>query len=200
VIKAIVDFDDRNFDREVVSFYILSSFWKVYRNFAIAKLTSFNISHERQGKSLLCIYFTKSMLVTVLQIMSNSSTVHYHVVASVNFTNNVFQSLATVDHIIAILHNGWGLHSWEMSHSPKHFLEIISLFSESCPFEKRPFDKMSVRQNVGSAKCLLARITGCWIMFSEKFPRKRSREEVWSVACQPNPHPQYFAQCPGEHW
>ena len=46
------------------------------------------------------------MLVTVLQIMSNSSTVHYHVLASVNFTNNVFQSLAAVDHIIAILLNG----------------------------------------------------------------------------------------------
>ena len=33
------------------------------------------------------------MLVTVvLQIMSNSSTVHYHVLVSVNFTNNIFQS------------------------------------------------------------------------------------------------------------
>ena len=46
-----------------------------------------------------------------------------------------------------------------MSHSPKHFDEITSLFSASCPFgklsvrenvrsAKRPFGKMSVRQNV----------------------------------------------------
>ena len=56
-----------------------------------------------------------------------------------------------------------------MSHSPKHFDEITSLFSASCPFgklsvrqnvrsAKRPFGKTSVRQNVRrqnvrSAKC-----------------------------------------------
>jgi hypothetical protein len=34
-----------------------------------------------------------------------------------------------------------------MSHSPKHFYEITSLFSASCPF-----GKLSVRQNVRSAK------------------------------------------------
>ena len=34
-----------------------------------------------------------------------------------------------------------------MSHSPKHFDEITSLFSASCPF-----GKLSVRQNVRSAK------------------------------------------------
>ena len=60
---------------------------------------------------------------------------------------------------MVILHNGWELHSWEMRHSPKHFGEITSLFSASCPFgklsirqnvrsAKRPFGKMSVRQNV----------------------------------------------------
>jgi hypothetical protein len=51
------------------------------------------------------------------------------------------------DHIMIILHNGWELYSWEMSHSPKHFDEITSLFSASCPF-----GKLSVRQNVRSAK------------------------------------------------
>ena len=35
-----------------------------------------------------------------------------------------------------------------MSHRPKHFDEIISLFSASCPF-----GKLSVRQNVRSSKC-----------------------------------------------
>jgi hypothetical protein len=49
---------------------------------------------------------------------------------------------------MVILPNGWELHSWEMSHSPKHFYEITSLFSASCPF-----GKLSVRQNVRSAKC-----------------------------------------------
>ena len=49
---------------------------------------------------------------------------------------------------MVILHNGWELQSWEMRHSPKHFDEIASLFSASCPF-----GKLSVRQNVRSAKC-----------------------------------------------
>ena len=35
-----------------------------------------------------------------------------------------------------------------MGHSPKHFDEIASLFSASCPF-----GKLSVRENVRSAKC-----------------------------------------------
>ena len=52
------------------------------------------------------------------------------------------------DHIMVILHNGCELQSWEMRHSPKHFDEIASLFSASCPF-----GKLSVRQNVRSAKC-----------------------------------------------
>jgi hypothetical protein len=49
--------------------------------------------------------------------------------------------------LTVILHNGWELQSWEMRHSPKHFDEIASLFSASCPF-----GKLSVRQNVRSAK------------------------------------------------
>jgi hypothetical protein len=91
-------------------------------------------------------------------------------------------SLCTAnDNIMVILHYGWELHSWKMSHSPKHFDEITSLFSASCPFgklsvrqnvcsAKRPFGKMSVRQNVRrqnvrsakclSAKCLLAKCPG----------------------------------------
>ena len=60
-----------------------------------------------------------------------------------------------------------------MRHSPKHFDEIASLFSASCPFGKLsvrhnvrsakcPFGKTSVRQNVRrqkvrSAKCLSAK-------------------------------------------
>jgi hypothetical protein len=48
---------------------------------------------------------------------------------------------------MVILHYGWELHSWKMSHSPKHFDEITSLFSAKCPF-----GKTSVRQNVRSAK------------------------------------------------
>jgi hypothetical protein len=39
-----------------------------------------------------------------------------------------------------------------MGHSPKHFDEITSLFSASSPF-----GKLSVRQNVRSAKCLSAK-------------------------------------------
>jgi hypothetical protein len=55
---------------------------------------------------------------------------------------------------MVILPNGWELHSWEMSHSPKHFYEITGklsfrqvVLSANCPF-----GKMSVRQNVRSAK------------------------------------------------
>ena len=39
-----------------------------------------------------------------------------------------------------------------MRHSPKHFDEIASLFSASCPSANCPFGKMTVRQNVCSAK------------------------------------------------
>ena len=41
-----------------------------------------------------------------------------------------------------------------MSHSPKHFDEITTLFSASCPF-----GKLSVRQNVCSAKHLFGKMT-----------------------------------------
>jgi hypothetical protein len=53
------------------------------------------------------------------------------------------------DHIMVILHNGWELHSSETSHSPKHFDEIISLFSADCPF-----GKLSVGEHVRPAKRL----------------------------------------------
>jgi hypothetical protein len=41
-----------------------------------------------------------------------------------------------------------------MSHSPKHFDEITSLFSAICHF-----GKLSVRQNVRSAKRLFGKMT-----------------------------------------
>ena len=44
-----------------------------------------------------------------------------------------------------------------MSHSPKHFDEIPSLFSASCPFGKMSVRQNVRRQNVRSAKCLSAK-------------------------------------------
>ena len=78
-----------------------------------------------------------------------------------------------------------------MSHSPKHFDEITSLFSASCPFgklsvrqnvrsAKRPFGKTSVRQNVRrqnvrSAKCLSAKCLSAKCL-SAKCPGTKKNE------------------------